>query len=513
MDMNDTFVAAVTAWAAGLLLSLFIEALMTPRPALLRPWGAWALHTALWTLAFDVCVLLLGRPWFSMAIVSAIMLTFILVNNAKQKALREPFVFQDYEYFTDAIRHPRLYIPFLGWFKFIGAAAGFVLAVAIGLLGESLPTMRFMIRGQGGAMLALLIGGLLLLRAGLRQSLPISLDPAVDLPRLGFWASFLRYGQEESQFPRTASPFDALPPVAMPASSMPHLVSIQSESFFDARALYPGVKKDVLHHFDQLKRDALVHGSMKVPAWGANTVRTEFAFLSGIANRALGVHRFNPYRAVAAGWKAGSVAHYLKRQGYRTVCIHPYPKSFYRRDRVFPRLGFDEFIDIEQFDEQSRFGPYVSDDAVAEKIESVLKFATGPVFIFVVTMENHGPLHLESVSQADIDDLYTEPPPAGCDDLTVYLRHLRNADRMLARLRAFLERQKFPARLCWYGDHVPIMPEVYQQFGAPDGTVEYILWSNSETARGEVSNTRVEEVSRLMVAERSHEAGQARYGT
>ncbi len=513
MDINVTLVVALSAWVAGLLLSVCIEALMTPRPSLHRPWGAWALHVALWTLTFDAFLLVLGRPWFSMAIVSAVMLTFILVNNAKQKALREPFVFQDYEYFTDAIRHPRLYIPFLGWLKFIGAVAGFVLAVAIGLLGESLPEMRLAVRGQGGAMLVLLVIGLLLLRAGLRQALPITLDPTLDLPRLGFWASFIRYGQEESQFPRAASPFATLPAASTQTAQLPHLVTIQSESFFDARALYPGVKKDVLHHFDQLKRDALVRGTMKVPAWGANTVRTEFAFLSGISNRSLGVHRFNPYRAVAAGWKPGSVALHLKRQGYRTVCIHPYPKSFYRRDRVFPRLGFDEFIDIEQFDEQSRFGPYTSDDAVAEKIESILKFATGPVFIFVVTMENHGPLHLESVSQSDIDDLYTEPPPSGCDDLTVYLRHLRNADRMLARLRAFLERQKFPARLCWYGDHVPIMPEVYQHFGAPDGTVEYILWSNVEAGRGEVRNTRVEEVSRIMVTEQSRATAQARYGT
>ncbi len=66
-------------------------------------------------------------------------LVLVLVNNAKFTALREPFVFQDYEYFTDAIRPPRLYIPFLGWWKFMAAAFAFVIAVVIGFGIEDTP--------------------------------------------------------------------------------------------------------------------------------------------------------------------------------------------------------------------------------------------------------------------------------------------------------------------------------------------------------------------------------------
>lgn len=76
------------------------------------------------------------------------LLTLVLVNNAKFTALREPFVFQDYEYFTDAIRPPRLYIPFLGWWKFMAAAFAVVIAVAIGLGIEDTPDARFSWAGQ-----------------------------------------------------------------------------------------------------------------------------------------------------------------------------------------------------------------------------------------------------------------------------------------------------------------------------------------------------------------------------
>jgi phosphoglycerol transferase MdoB-like AlkP superfamily enzyme len=221
-----------------------------------------------------------------------------------------------------------------------------------------------------------------------------------------------------------------------------------------------------------------------VPAWGANTVRTEFAFLSGIDAAELGVHRFNPYRSVVAGWNVASVASFLKRLGYRTVCVHPYPASFYQRDRVLPRLGFDEFLDISSFEDAGKFKPYVSDIAVAEKIAHVLDTAREPVFVFAITMENHGPLHLEKPTPHEVRQFYAEPPPAGCDDLTIYLRHLANADRMVAALRTKLEQCGKPASLCWYGDHVPIMPSVYETFGVPEGDVEFVLWNNFSEAKG-----------------------------
>jgi hypothetical protein len=479
MAIDAAFVAVFTASLIGLLASVAIEQLMTPRPPLVRPWAAWALHGGLWLLAHALLTMVLGRPWFAAA-VSAFLLMLVLVNNAKVKALREPFVFQDYEYFTDAIRHPRLYIPFLGWWKFLWAAVGFVLAVAIGLWGEAAPVHRFVWPGQLGGIAVVFVGGLLLLLAGRWRMLPVSFNPERDVRALGLLACLWRYAEEEDTPLAVASPFEFLPP-RHTGGDLPHLVAVQSESFFDPRQLYSGIRPEVLKEFDRLKADAMAHGKLKVPAWGANTVRTEFAFLSGIGEDKLDVHRFNPYRAIASGWEVPSLASYLKHLGYRTVCIHPYPASFYQRDRVYPRMGFDEFLDIREFDDSMRFGPYIGDIAVADKVAALLREATGPVFVFVITMENHGPLHLEKVAPSDIDTLYSVPPPDGCDNLTIYLRHLRNADRMIGQLCQTIEHCKRPASLCWFGDHVPIMPAVYEQFGAPSGEVEYVLVNNQKS--------------------------------
>ena len=91
-------------------------------------------------------------------------------------------------------------------------------------------------------------------------------------------------------------------------------------------------------------------------------------------------------------------------------------------------------------------------------------------------MENHGPLHLERVSQADVDRYHRVPPPEGCEDLTVYLRHLANASKMAEILRRYLNSLSGDAWLIWFGDHVPIMPTVYSRLGQPDGRTEYVIW-------------------------------------
>ena len=158
------------------------------------------------------------------------------------------------------------------------------------------------------------------------------------------------------------------------SKARPPVVVVQSESFFDARRIMETPPAGYLKHFDRMSTEARYSGRLRVPAWGANTLRTEFAFLSGIPDEAMGVDRFNPYLGYCAK-PVWTIASYLRSIGYRTVCIHPYHKSFFRRDKAYPHLGFDEFIDIASFKESDRIGPYTSDAAVAAKIEALLKEA------------------------------------------------------------------------------------------------------------------------------------------
>jgi hypothetical protein len=494
ITVDPTFMAVLAAALCGLLLSVIIEYMMSPRPIISRPWAAWALHVGLWLFPFALLTLLLGRPWFAAAAVSAFLLMLVLVNNAKFAALREPFVFQDYEYFTDAIRHPRLYIPFLGWPNFFGASAGFVSAALFGLWIEEPFAERFMINGQLCGVAFIFFCGALSIWLGNRKTLPVSFEPIDDVKNLGLLPCAWRYAEEMKNNPIAASPFDYLEKKYR-GKELPHLLAVQSESFFDPREICNDIQQNILSEFDLLKKDAFAHGKLEVPAWGANTVRTEFAFLTGLQEKILGVHRFNPFRAISGGWQLSSIAMFLQGMGYRTVCIHPYPITFYRRNRVYPVLGFDEFIDIRAFDKVHRSGAYIGDMSVADKVKLLMESSKEPLFLFVITMENHGPHHLEAVAPKDVADLYEKTPRKGSEELNIYLRHLCNADLMIGRLREILERCTRPASLCWFADHVPIMPSVYKAYGEPTGAVEYVFWHNRDVGDLGAKNLKASDLS------------------
>ena len=112
------WLAVAPALFAGAALSFLVERLLQPGvlPFWRRPPAAFALHIGLWLLLFGAELALFRRPWFAVANVLTLQLIVVLVSNAKFQSLREPFIFQDFEYFTDALKHPRLFLPFiLSW--------------------------------------------------------------------------------------------------------------------------------------------------------------------------------------------------------------------------------------------------------------------------------------------------------------------------------------------------------------------------------------------------------------
>lgn len=486
--MGDAFWPAVLpALLGGGVVSLLADFFLEPRPLPFwqRPLATTALHLGIWFWLVTTLLLVLQRPYFAAVALLAGQFFVILVSNAKYHALREPFLFQDFEYFRDALRHPRLYLPFLGVGRAALAIVALVAAVTIGLaLEEPLPgvvPVEEFLPGSG----VLVAAALLLLALGGRRRLPLCFDVAADLRSLGLVTVLWRYGEEEVREAPVPENADLARGASLLAPARPTLVAVQSESFFDPRPLFAGIRRQVLSEFDALCAAGECHGSLEVAAWGANTVRSEFAFLSGLAAAALGVHRFNPYRRLVRQGVT-TLAGVLRQCGYRTVCIHPYSSRFYSRDRVYPLLGFDAFIDQRAFAGAARCGPFVADGAVAEEVRRLLRSdGSQPLFLFVITMENHGPLHLETVAPDDVRRLYLTEPPLGCDDLTVYLRHLANADCMLGVVRRELEAMPGESVLCWFGDHVPIMPEVYRQLGTPDGTTNFVVWRKGGRADAE----------------------------
>ncbi len=396
-------------------------------------------------LAFGALAGVLRRPFLAGGLLVLAFGVLHLVDAAKRRAVREPLVFSDLDLFSQALRFPRLYLPYFGFVRGVGVAVGFTVIVVAGLTLEP--------PAGGWRWLSVALFGAALLTLGSRVAPPVSFDPQEDFARFGLLATLWLYWREERK-PAPAVASNSFIVRSEDLSGRPHIIALQSESFFDVRRL--GVQA-ALEEFDRLCAAGL-SGRLAVPAWGANTMRTEFAFLSGIPNAALGVHRFNPYRRFARR-RIPTLATLLGERGYRTLCVHPYPAAFFGRDRVFPNLGFDEFVDLDDFVDARRDGPYVGDIELSRKVVEVLTAAAQPVFVFAISMESHGPFRLE-----------------GSDELGIYLRHLTNADAALGMLSGAL-RVRGDGVLCVFGDHVPSLPSLYRDLEQPgDWRTDYLVW-------------------------------------
>jgi hypothetical protein len=275
----------------------------------------------------------------------------------------------------------------------------------------------------------------------------------------------------------------------------PDIVLWQSESLFAPGRLNGLRTGDHLPALTALRARSN-WGDLQVPAYGGGTARTEFEALTGYPLYAFaGIN--HPYSALAQKPLLALPRH-LRSIGYRTVAIHPYQRGFWSRDTALPHLGFDEFLDDGRFDEGDRHGWYIGDHALLRQVAAVLGEADAgdpepPLFVFAISMENHGPWHERpGIDQAAAEAIAVPDnlPPGPAGRLRHYLYHARRADRTLADLVDLLERRQRHTVLVFYGDHLPGLDQVHALLGFRDGRepwrqpVPYLVYDNRGGAVG-----------------------------
>jgi sulfatase-like protein len=474
-------------WLVQLLAGAGLVALgwLLPRRvarARLRATPALALDLAPFALGAGLLLLAAARPLFAGVVAAALGSGFALADRVMRDTLREPVVFSEMSELPQVFTHPHLYLPFAGPGLVLGGAAG---AVALGLallLWE--PPVWTAQPGVGLLLAALVLAAgwlasrepLLGALAAILRGLAPSGEPFADAARLGPLGMLLTHTViARSERARRRAALCAPAIVHRDGDRDVPVILVQCESFFDARRVSPSLPKNLLPGFDTCIASAAMSGRLEVPGWGANTMRTEFAVLTGIPEEELGYDRFNPYYALARA-PIGSQVWRLRQAGYATICLHPFDRRFFRRDLAMPALGFEQFLGRETLG-GSRTPPYYADPDLARDILRLLD-ASGPrTFIFAITMANHGPW-LETGPPLDpaIARLFDPADVSQGAALLRYLDGLRRSDQMLRILMAGLEERCAPAILGFYGDHLPSLSHAYAHFGFDEPHSDYVIW-------------------------------------
>ena len=439
------------------------------------PPGAVLLDALPVAAGFALALAATARPLLSGAALAVTALGLRLTDTVKREVLHEPVNFADRAELPEVVRHPQLYLPFAGT-GLVLAAAAVAAAIAVALEWAEPPLWP---RSWPGALLSTVLalaaarlGFVLPARppalghlARLYARLHPARDPGPDAARLGPLASLVIHATlAAAERPARLAAVRACPPLSLPASGP--VILVQAESFMDPARLHPDL---ALPHWTTLRAAAVRHGALEVPAWGANTVRSEFAVLTGVAEPALGLDRFNPYEAFA---RAGlpSLGAAAKAAGYRTAVVHPFDPSFYGRRRVMPGLGFDRFVGPDAF-APAPHGRYPGDAEVA-RVAAALVQEMGPrAFVFVITMAGHGPW---SGDPATLPPALASIPEAG--QVAGWLAAMRATDAMLPVLADALGAAG-SGWLAVYGDHQPSLPGAMAALGVTDRRTDYLVWT------------------------------------
>ena len=238
-----------------------------------------------------------------------------------------------------------------------------------------------------------------------------------------------------------------------------NIICIMNESWADYR--YVGnlqTNIPVMPYFDSMKENT-IKGHTMVCIRGGGTAKTEYEFLTGNS-----VKRFPgmvPYVSYFTHDQYSLVTT-LQAQGYEAVAMHPYKGSNWKRTSAYKLLNFEKFYTQDDFDEDTQtYHGHISDQANYEKIIDLVnkkKNKDDPLFVFDITMQNHGGYTVNDVPQLVTVDGYEN------NVVNNFLSLEKLSDDALKYLIEYFKNYSEPTMIVMFGDHYPTMPDQFTEY-------------------------------------------------
>ena len=245
-----------------------------------------------------------------------------------------------------------------------------------------------------------------------------------------------------------------------------------------------GCKEDPTPFWHSLKENTL-HGKVTTSVYGGNTPNSEYEFLTGITcgylpNGAIPYLQYVDRETYSLPWA-------LKNMGYSTLAMHPYYSNGWNRTKVYPRIGFDRYMFMDDFEFQDsdlQRDNYLTDSKAYENLMKQLdaKPKGQKSFTFLVTVQNHGG-YTENFKNFTPKP-YVKNLVTGMDtQVNTFLTCLNQSDKALEELINYLKTKDEKYTLLIYGDHQPNITSFPNNFGVGKKTswvTPYIIWTNYE---------------------------------
>ena len=270
----------------------------------------------------------------------------------------------------------------------------------------------------------------------------------------------------------------------------PTVIAIMNESWSDLNIIHDFESNPDYMPFWHSFDTPVMKGDLLVSVHGSRTCNTEFEFLTGASMRNLPRWSY-PYQQYSLK-TLPSLAREFKNNGYDTVAIHPGKPENWNRKNALLNLGFDRFIDKNDFIDPEYIGYFISDKSCYDKIIEEFKNKEKEKFIFAVTIQNHGGYNSSRFNNDEMVQLGSELNTY--TDAWEYLTLIQKADQALESLFTYFEKIDEPVIICIFGDHQPYLDEEFYEKLYGHSLKElsseeeekrymtpYLIWSNYDT--------------------------------
>lgn len=152
----------------------------------------------------------------------------------------------------------------------------------------------------------------------------------------------------------------------------------------------------------------------------------------------------------------------LDSLGYQTAAIHPYLSTSWNRTNVYRFFGFEaQYYQDDFAADASRVRDYISDSASYKKIFELYenKRENTPLFVFNVTMQNHGGYDWDGDGYFDKRIYLTGEEQDKYPTVDQYLSLVRYSDDAVQELISYFSKVDEPTAIVFFGDHQPNLPE------------------------------------------------------
>ncbi|MGI6206175.1 MAG: sulfatase-like hydrolase/transferase [Anaerovoracaceae bacterium] len=350
------------------------------------------------------------------------------------------------------------------------------------------------------------------------------------LPNTGIDTGLAVQGTSTTDQPETSAKLED--------GEVPNIIVIMNETFADLRVLGQlSTNKDYMPFVRNLTKNT-IKGNLYMPVNGAGTSNSEFEFLTGNSMAFL-TSGSNAYELYIKN-KLPSFVRTLANQGYSRTAYHTYYKESWKRNSVYPLLGFENFYALEDILDTDTVNAYKNNEIsffeYQQEIESqhpgenvlLRRFVSDqydykvleqmyeernkdyPFFMFNVTMQNHGGYDLsysnftQEIQITSTDKFY---PKANR-----YLSLIYESDKAFEELVNYFSQSSEPTMIVMFGDHQPSIEDEFIESllgkSLDDLTVSenqkryitpFVIWTNYNSQSGYIDKISVNYLSTLVL--------------